>query len=281
MIWARLAACAICAAMGLTLASCGSAPSTSVANPVDFTMTERTGASGLRYRVAVPDTPPPPDGFDVIVHLHGATLSWNGLAGDVEALADMASVAHAAGTLPATVVIAPHDAAGWSMWTDSHDGSNDVASAIVEDVRGRLASDLALTTEASGRHLSGFSMGGFGVASLVFVHDDVFSSAIVWDGAMHDWASLTSRRPHIARDQFGDDAAFFAAWSPYDVADASADRRLLVVRGAMSAFFERYVAHLERVGVAVTPMETGCGHDVRCLVAEAGAAAAEFLGTAP
>jgi dienelactone hydrolase len=138
------------------------------------------------------------------------------------------------------------------------------------------------STDRKRRFVQGFSMGGFGASMMAFKHHDQFAAAVVWDGAMHDWETLSENRASIASDQFNNDERIFDEWSPWALAaNASADKPpMLIVSGMMLDFADRYTAHLRELGLNVTRHATDCGHDLRCLAEVHGKSAFAFFAAA-
>ena len=111
-------------------------------------------------------------------------------------------------------------------------------------------------------------MGGFGAAQLGLRHQDLFAAIIIWDGAMHDWRTITAGRSKIASKQFGGDEQFFQLWSPWAIAEqADLERtRILIVAGLMEDYNERFHRHVAALGAKATFASIDCLHDLRCLV---------------
>ncbi len=184
-----------------------------------------------------------------------------------------------AGTIDSMIIVAPHDETGWSMWADSHDGSTDIASQIRTELIPTVDAGYRTWPVPECRVIQGFSMGGFGAATLLYKFPELFGAGIVWDGAMHDWATLKSNRPDIATNHFGGSETHFNSWSPWatPTRPIGAEQPVMVVRGALNDFYNRYTNHLIDIGHAPTLVESPCGHDMSCLVADVGDQAMAFL----
>ena len=122
-------------------------------------------------------------------------------------------------------------------------------------------------------------MGGFGAASLGLRNPDRFGAVLIWDGALHDWTTLTSNRPRIASNQFGDDRSFFERWSPWTGAEEAdlASLPILIASGLLVDFADRYERHLRALGADVTRYSTECLHDLRCQTRAVGQEAFAFI----
>ena len=233
-----------------------------------WSFTDSETASGMRYRIAS-------RGFGngtLLLHLHGATQSWASLGADVEALA---AIIDRSSTTDAVVIVAPHDRDGWSMWSDSADGSNDIASLVLDDLVPQVEVEFGAGGSRDRRVLSGFSMGGFGAAALGLSDPSMWRAVGIWDGAMHTWATLNEYRSHIAARQFDNDAEHFAQWSPWSLAERLAGTgavpMFFVAHGSVPGFIEDYASHLRRHGFAVVEVDTNCSHNMICLTGGAGA----------
>ena len=242
---------------------------------------EATTSSGMAYRVFLP--PEYDEGSDtnysVLFHLHGAGASWTNVKHDVEAVAALTTTAKDAGVLDPMIIVAPHDETGWSMWADSHDGSSDLASQILTELIPEVDSSFRTWPVPECRVIQGFSMGGFGAATMLFKHPELFGAGIVWDGAMHDWSTLSANRANVAADQFGSSEQFFERWSPWKLAAESQDQAppFMMVKGSLDAFYDRYSSHLIQSGHEPTLVDGRCGHDMACLAESVGDQAAAFL----
>lgn len=242
---------------------------------------EATTSSGLAYRVFLPREYDEESGtrYSVLFHLHGAGASWAGVQRDVEAVAALTTAAKDAGVLDPMIIVAPHDDMGWSMWADSHDGSSDLASQILTELIPEIDSSYRTWPVPECRVIQGFSMGGFGAATMLFKHPELFGAGIVWDGAMHNWSTLSANRAHVATDQFGRSEEFFEQWSPWTMAAQAQDQLppLMMVKGSLDSFYDRYSDHLIQSGHEPMLVDGRCGHDMVCLAESAGDQAAAFL----
>lgn len=220
--------------------------------------------------------------YRVLYHLHGAGMqeSWirydcNGVGGKLD---DMV----AAGIIEPMIVVSPVDPTKFSMWADSKDGKILASSGIIHDIIPYVDRTYRTIASKDGRAIQGFSMGGFGSALNGFKHQDLFQAIIIWDGALHDWNTLTTNRAGIARTMFSNDEAHFDAWSPWRWAEASADAdiNLFMVVGTMGAtrdFASRYKPFLESTGRDFIYHDSECPHDLFCMLNEHGEDAYRFL----
>lgn len=241
------------------------------AAPLEGSIHERVTPAGLPFVLYRP-APVPGETYPVLYHLHGAMQHWAGVRRAVHETAAQLEAAVAAGACPPMLIVAPHDLSGLSMWADSPDGRQRQASDV-----DALVAHIDEMPEAQGvRFVQGFSMGGFGAASLARRQPERFRAAIVWDGAMHDWDTLSARRAHIARRQFHGDPAHFARFSPWEL-DAPGPP-LFVVSGALKDYNRRYAEHVAACGGAVAYHSAPVGHSLRGLLDHSGQQAFRFLG---
>jgi predicted peptidase len=180
----------------------------------------------LAYALWTPVGEAPPEGWPLVLFLHGA-----GERGDELARVDVHGPPKLAATMPqlwGSVIVAPQCPAGvW--WT------TEPLVALLDDVRRELPIDARRT------YVTGLSMGGFGTFELVATHPELFAAAVPICGGM----------------QAEREAAIVAAKGiPMRVFHGAADT---LVPPDMS---ERVVAHLASVGADVElTVYPGVGHD--------------------
>ena len=220
--------------------------------------------------------------YRVLYHLHGAGVqeSWagydcNGIGGKMDEMV-------AAGAIEPMIVVCPVDPTKFSMWSDSKDGTILASSGIIQDIIPYVDSNYRTIASKEGRAIQGFSMGGFGSAMNGFKYHHLFKAVIIWDGALHDWNTLTTNRASIARTMFSNDEAHFDDWSPWRWAEESADADidLFMVVGTMGAtrdFASRYKPFLESTGRDFVYKDSECPHNLFCMLDEYGEDAFRFL----
>ncbi|MEM7115148.1 MAG: alpha/beta hydrolase-fold protein [Chloroflexota bacterium] len=237
--------------------------------------------SGLKFAIYTPpDYDSSLDNFPILYHLHGAGMFWSWVHKELHWIAAAHEQAVQHGQTRPMVIVSPYDASKFSMWADSMDESNKMASALHDDLIPYVEQNYKIIGDRASRFIQGFSMGGFGAASHAFRHQDLFAAVVVWDGAMHNWATITATRPSIVTNQFADSETAFNKWSPWAAAE-QADLSLtpiIIVSGLMVDFAERYTAFLEGLGAQVTLYREDCLHDMKCLEATRGQAAFAFFG---
>ena len=220
--------------------------------------------------------------YRVLYHLHGAGVqeSWagydcNGVGGKMDEAVD-------AGIIEPMIIVCPVDPTKFSMWSDSKDGKILASSAIIHDIIPYVDETYRTIDAKEGRVIQGFSMGGFGSAMNGFKYHDMFNAIIIWDGALHDWNTLSTNRAGIARTMFSNDQAHFDQWSPWTWAERSAktDIDLFMIVGTMGAtrdFASRYKPFLESIGKEFIYHDSTCPHNLFCMLDEYGEDAFRFI----
>ncbi|MCP4306354.1 MAG: hypothetical protein GY788_16110 [bacterium] len=250
------------------------------ARPLDGSIHQSDGPGGLKFYIYLPpDYEESADRYPVLLHLHGAKSPWKWVGKDINVVAAHHEESVRAGESQPMIIVAPHDAHGMTMWSD---GSIDMARQVTRDLIPHIDQTWRTIATRDSRAIQGFSMGGFGAATLGMKYQELFSGIIVWDGALHDWETLTAGRPSIARDQFGGSEATFLPWSPWALAEETQLNvtPVMVVSGAMAGWADKYVDHLKRNGVEVSRLAANCGHDLFCMENQFGREAFRFIAKA-
>lgn len=230
-----------------------------------------------------------PEGYDsgnqtyrVLYHLHGAGVqeSWAGV--DCNKVAEGMEKAVADRLIDPMIVVCLVDPTRFSMWTDSFDGKVLASSALISDLIPYIDANYRTISEKSGRALQGFSMGGFGAAMNGFKHHDLFQAIIIWDGALHNWQTISTSRASISSTMFASER-YFDEWSPWTWAErsAAADIDLFMVVGTMAAtrdFGSRYKPYLAGIDREFVYHDSECPHSMFCMIDELGREAYTFLG---
>ncbi len=229
-----------------------------------------------------------PEGYDSgdqryksLYHLHGAYVleSWarydcNGVGAKVES-------AVAAGIIEPMIVVCLVDPDGDRMWSDSFDQKYLASTAFTKDLIPHIDATYRTIPERHSRALQGFSMGGFGTVVNGFKAPELFSAIIIWDGALHNWETLSTSRESIANKMFAS-PAYFDEWSPWELTKnvADGDPDVFMVVGEMAAtrdFASRFVPHLENTGREFIYHDVACPHNVFCMLDELSDEAFTFL----
>ena len=219
--------------------------------------------------------------YRTLYHLHGAYLRKPWAEYECTYLGRKVEEAAAAGIIEPMIVICPVDPDGNRMWSDSYDGRFLGSTALIQDLIPHIDANYRTVAERNGRALQGFSMGGFGAVTNGFLHSDLFSAVIIWDGALHDWNTLTSSRKGIA-DKMFNTKAYFDQWSPFEAIKKapSADLDLFMVVGEMGAtrdFASRFKPQLARTGQQFIYHDVACLHSIFCIMDKLGTEGFTFL----
>ena len=217
-----------------------------------------------------------PEGYDssdqryrTLYHLHGAYVqeSWAGY--DCDAISAKVESAVEAGIIEPMIVVCLVDPDGNRMWSDSFDDQYLASTALTQDLIPHIDATYRTIPERSGRALQGFSMGGFGAVVNGFRSSELFSAIIIWDGALHNWQTLTTMRPGITSKMF-ETETYFNQWSPYELTKKLADVDLDVFLWFVSemeatrALGGRFRPHLESTGREFTYHDVACPHNLFC-----------------
>ena len=219
------------------------------------------------------------DYYPILYHLHGAGMFWSWMYKELFWIGAAQEQAVKNGKAKPMVIVSPYDVSKFSMWTDSVDGSNNMDSAIHQDLIPYVEKKYKIIGSRASRFIQGFSMGGFGAASHAFRYQDMFAAVVIWDGAMHDWATISATRPSIVENQFDNSESEFNKWSPWKGAERADLSRtpVMIVSGLMVDFADRYTAFLKGLGAQVTRYTEDCKHEMRCLESKRGETAFAFF----
>ncbi len=245
------------------------------------TVTTAQTSSGQRYVAYLPpDHGTTDDRQAVLYHLHGAGIRWPWVAKDIHWIAAEHEQAVRREAVQPMVIIGAYDPSRFSMWSNGAEGSNDRATAVLDDLIPHVETAHRTRTDRASRYIQGFSMGGFGAATLGLKHQDKFAAITIWDGALHNWQTLNQGRGNIATNQFNNDETHFEEWSPWTAAERAdlTQTPILVVAGLMEHYAKRYATHLTNLDADVTFASVDCLHDLRCLMRTHGQPAFDFLG---
>ena len=241
----------------------------------------------LRYLIYLPGGYEATDqNYNTIYHLHGAfPLPWEKIQRflelEINRLASSLEQAVESGRIEPAIIVVPYDGGGQSMWADSKDGRMPVETSIVRELIPHIDEGYRTRADRSGRVLQGFSMGGFGAMKNVLKYPETFSAAVSYDGALHSWHTLTKNRKNIANRVFQNDPEYFDQYSPWSHSQQAKQFPLLLCSnvGLLKAYNRAFRAHMDKIAVPMTYVETSCGHDLFCLLGKVGQRTFELLGS--
>lgn len=219
------------------------------------------------------------EAYPVLYHLHGAGMFWSWVHKELYWIAAAHEASVRAGKSRQMVIVSAYDPSKFSMWADSVDGSNNVASALHQDLMPYVEQNYKIKAERNSRFIQGFSMGGFGAATHAFKYQDMFGAVAIWDGALHDWNTISATRPKITANQFANSEDAFNTWSPWTSAKKAdlSKTPVVIVSGLMVDFADGYTAFLQSLGAQVTRYTEDCMHEMKCLSANRGQSVFEFF----
>lgn len=232
-----------------------------------------------------------PEGYDAgdqryntLYHLHGAFIRETWLAYECEFIGSQVERAVSEGLIDPIIVVCPFDPEGDSMWSDSFDGQYMASSGFRKDLIPHIDAAYRTNPERESRVLQGFSMGGFGVVTNAFRSPELFNAIIIWDGALHNWESISSKRASIARKMFATED-YFNQWSPMTLSKnaAEADLDIFMVVGEMKdtrIFGYPFRDQLETTDARFTYHDVACPHSIFCMVDDLFEESFSFLAAA-
>lgn len=227
-----------------------------------------------------------PEGYDtsaerypVIYYLHGLNGTQGGPSNVV--IPDSFEDARAAGLIGPVIIVFANGYLD-SLWADSIDGSKPAETDVMQQLIPHVDANFRTRACRSFRAVMGFSMGGFGAPKFYTKFPDRFAACIAYDGSLADWDTLVQVRPDWAAQTFGNDPDYFDQYSPWYWADVHApvlaprsDLRLVVAMNVPSN--REYRDYLAALGIVANYVETGCPHDMVCMLAAQGMNSAAFL----
>jgi len=164
---------------------------------------------------------------------------------------------------------------GFYVVADSKDGTKPAETNLIRELISHIDANYRTRASREYRIIQRFSMGGYGACALAVKYPELFRVCVNYDGALHNWKSLSSRRRKIASEIFDNDGDYYNKFSPWynatQHAEAIRDKvEFRMVIGALSEFNQRYQKHLQGLNIPVDYVQTTCGHNLDCLFKEAG-----------
>ncbi|MCB0643438.1 MAG: T9SS type A sorting domain-containing protein [Phaeodactylibacter sp.] len=218
-------------------------------------------------------------GLPVIYHLHGAGGNQGGNQNVTVPVA--LAEAFQSGAINEHYIVVFPNGLGSSMWADSKDGLRPAETHLVEELIPHIDANYKTLPGRADRYIQGFSMGGFGAAKFIAKYPELFQSAVAFDGAMHDWATLVDNHPDIAEEMFDNDPVYYEDYAPWkffrekaaDLADSVCFR--MVVAG-LTDYNYKLRDSLLQWNVDFDYLETSCPHNLGCVLNEVGISSAAF-----
>jgi enterochelin esterase-like enzyme len=158
--------------------------------------------------------------YPVVYWLHGSGGGNEGLP----FLARYFREAMLRSAMPHALVVFPYGFAN-GMWIDARDGSAPVESMFIRDLIPHIDATYRTVAERGGRILEGYSMGGYGVGRLGFLHANLFGGLSMWGAGplQTDFTvgplSMESTRRLVLQRVYGNSLAWFEQQSPWRIAE--------------------------------------------------------------
>ncbi|WP_415405297.1 alpha/beta hydrolase [Tateyamaria sp. SN3-11] len=214
--------------------------------------------------------------YPVIVHLHGAmpfpwTIAKRMGHSHVSALGNAMEELSVNDAVQPAVIIAPYDGFGFSMWSDSSTGHVTVETDVVSKILPEIVETMNVAATRDQTRILGFSMGGFGALKIGLKYPEKFGRVTSWDGAVHDWQTLSDTRPGIVANMFASENDFDAhsPWIAASQLDPSTLPAIHLFSGSMAApstYTEKFRRRLTNIGLSFEFEETTCPQDLICFM---------------
>lgn len=217
--------------------------------------------------------------YPVIYHLHGLGGSHEG--NQTRLVPASFEKAKEQGIIGPVIIVFP-DGYRDSFWADSFDRSKPAETNLVQELIPYVDQNFRTWVAVKFRAIQGFSMGGFGAAKFLTKFPDLFSAAIIYDGALLNWPILNLSHALIATTIFAGSEAYFYEFSPWFQAEKNklklqAKLRLRMIVGTLVTWNRNFLNYLNHLGIPVDYGETPCLHDLNCLLNYEGISSASFL----
>jgi enterochelin esterase-like enzyme len=217
--------------------------------------------------------------YPVIYHLHGLTGSQ---ASHNVAVPEALEAARAAGVIGPVIIVFPNGYTN-SYWADSIDGTKPAETNVAMELVPYIDATYRTLASREFRVIQGFSMGGFGAAKLAAKFPDLFSAAVTYDGALFTWSGMRTLQPQVALEIFGNSESYFNQYSPWSWATANAgvlrtETGWRMIVGALLPQNRQFRDFLTGLAIPRYYAETGCFHDLPCLLDADGNGTAAFFG---
>lgn len=173
---------------------------TSTGLPVNFTVYLPPGYASSSRR------------YPVLYHLHGIGGAHNG--NQISLLPRSLEAAVRAGLVQDLILVFP-DGYIDSFWADSANSAKPAETHLVQELLPYMDSHYRTLTAPGFRIIQGFSMGGFGAAKFASKFPNLFTTCMVYDGALLNWTQVQQRHAQQAQEIFNNDGARFNLYSPW------------------------------------------------------------------
>ena len=157
-----------------------------------------------------------------------------------------------------------------SFFCDSPDGSIPGETVVVKELIPHIDQKFRTVTNASGRSLHGYSMGGFGALKLAFKYPNKLGSVVAYGATLPDAAEFRKHLGKVFAQMFGNDAKRFADNDPFMLVERSAEQirdgvGISLIIGTKDDFLPRYRSLRQKLQQLRIPHAyeevRGAGHD--------------------
>jgi enterochelin esterase-like enzyme len=178
--------------------------------------------------------------FPVIYYLHG-------YEGNESSYLDYANYWREAASKFQAAILIFVNGGETSFFCDSADGSIRAETLLVKELIPHIDQQFRTLTNASGRALHGYSMGGFGALKLAFQYPETFGTVVAYGSTLGDAAAFKKHLGKVYAQVFGNDAKHFANNDPFVLAEQNAGKirdriAISLVVGTKDEFLERHRA---------------------------------------
>ena len=200
--------------------------------------------------------------FPVIYYLHG-------YEGNESSYLEYARYWRKALSLSGPVILVFVNGGERSFFSDSPDGAIPAETLVMKELIPHIDGKFRTVTNASGRSLHGYSMGGFGALKLGFKYPESFSSVVAYGATLADAPNFKKHLGKVYTQMFGGDPKQFAENDPSVLAEKNAEKLrtktdVYIVVGSKDEFLAQNRAlrnKLKQLNIPVTYEEVpGAGH---------------------
>lgn len=238
--------------------------------PVTFTLYLPPGYNGATNR------------YPVIIHLHGIGGRHSGP--HTNTVTSSHETAVASGIIEPCIIAFP-DGYTNSFWADSSNSLKPAETNLRLEVIPYLDANYRTIGTPKRRVIQGYSMGGFGAAKFATKFPELFAACVIYDGAMLTWAEIQQRHPTEAAEIFDSSSAVFDLYSPWrwltqNVESVRASIPFRDMLGALTNENRSWRDALLAQSIQPSYVETGCPHQLPCLLDTEGSNSWAFISSA-
>jgi enterochelin esterase-like enzyme len=157
-----------------------------------------------------------------------------------------------------------------SFFTDAPDGSIPGETLVVKELIPSIDQKYRTLTNAAGRSLHGYSMGGFGALKLAFKYPETFGSVVAYGATLSEGPEFKKHLGKVFTKMFGNDPKGFAESDPFTLLDRNVEKirasvAVKIIIGTKDEFLPRNRALKHKLGQLKVPITfeevAGAKHD--------------------